>query len=209
MRAPVEDRRLACPDRRGRLSSTLPELFDERLFRELRHPPLLRDAAERFHKRQTHDRVGDAGRDARRARPPVDPAHRVGRRWSQSSLVVMRQKFGFVRCDVDAGRAVALATFACEAKIQCIFYRFISPALRDRLAVEHLEQQSRTASRRMLFLASDLNTWVVGHTLITDGGTLAAGGWYRTPKRWTNQPLLTQYIEEAPALHEARPPSDQ
>jgi NAD(P)-dependent dehydrogenase (short-subunit alcohol dehydrogenase family) len=60
-------------------------------------------------------------------------------------------------------------------------------------------------AKAVLFLASDLNTWVVGHTLVADGGTLAAGGWYRTPKRWTNQPLLTQYIEKDPGINERRP----
>jgi NAD(P)-dependent dehydrogenase (short-subunit alcohol dehydrogenase family) len=60
-------------------------------------------------------------------------------------------------------------------------------------------------AKAVLFLASDLNTWVVGHTLVTDGGTLAAGGWFRTPKRWTNQPLLTQYIEGDPKINERRP----
>jgi NAD(P)-dependent dehydrogenase (short-subunit alcohol dehydrogenase family) len=64
-------------------------------------------------------------------------------------------------------------------------------------------------AKAALFLASDLNTWAVGHTLITDGGTLAAGGWFRTPKRWTNQPLLTQYIEKDPAINERRPPMVQ
>jgi len=64
-------------------------------------------------------------------------------------------------------------------------------------------------AKAVLFLASDLNTWVVGHTLVTDGGTLAAGGWFRTPKRWTNQPLLTQYIEQDPELNEKRPPMVQ
>lgn len=57
-----------------------------------------------------------------------------------------------------------------------------------------------------LFLASDLADWVVGSTLLADGGTLAAGGWYRTPERWTNQPLLLQYFEDG-AANAARPPS--
>lgn len=56
-----------------------------------------------------------------------------------------------------------------------------------------------------VFLASPLNTWVVGQTVAADGGTLAAGGWYRTPVRWTNQPLLAQYLED-PAVNAARPP---
>lgn len=57
-----------------------------------------------------------------------------------------------------------------------------------------------------LFLASDLADWVVGSTLVADGGTLAAGGWYRTPERWTNQPLMVQYFEDAEA-NATRPPS--
>ena len=50
-----------------------------------------------------------------------------------------------------------------------------------------------------LFLASDLADWIVGHTIVADGGTLAAGGWFRTPERWTNSPLLVQYFQDAEA----------
>lgn len=69
--------------------------------------------------------------------------------------------------------------------------------------------EAMDVAKAVLFLASDLNTWVVGHTLVTDGGTLAAGGWFRTPVRWTNQPLLTQYIEGDPEINLARPPMVQ
>ncbi|MBL7499764.1 SDR family oxidoreductase [Frankia sp. CNm7] len=45
----------------------------------------------------------------------------------------------------------------------------------------------------ILFLASDLASFVVGHTIPTDGGTGAAGGWYPSTKRpgrsWTNRPM--------------------
>jgi 2-hydroxycyclohexanecarboxyl-CoA dehydrogenase len=61
-------------------------------------------------------------------------------------------------------------------------------------------------AKAALFLASDMNTWVVGQTLVADGGTLSAGGWYRTPKRWTNQPVLVQYVEDDPAINDSRPP---
>lgn len=57
-----------------------------------------------------------------------------------------------------------------------------------------------------LFLASDLADWMVGSTLVADGGTVAAGGWYRTPERWTTQPLLHQYFED-PEANLARPRS--
>jgi NAD(P)-dependent dehydrogenase (short-subunit alcohol dehydrogenase family) len=42
----------------------------------------------------------------------------------------------------------------------------------------------------VLFLASDLARFVTGHTLPTEGGTLAGGGWFRIPgtRRWTNRP---------------------
>ncbi|MCW2596929.1 MAG: family NAD(P)-dependent oxidoreductase [Jatrophihabitans sp.] len=55
-----------------------------------------------------------------------------------------------------------------------------------------------------VFLAGPMNTWVVGDTVTADGGTLSAGGWFRTPARWTNQPLLVQYLED-PAANEVRP----
>ncbi len=42
----------------------------------------------------------------------------------------------------------------------------------------------------VLFLASDLSRFVTGHVIPTDGGTLVAGGWFRTSERgrWTNRP---------------------
>jgi NAD(P)-dependent dehydrogenase (short-subunit alcohol dehydrogenase family) len=43
----------------------------------------------------------------------------------------------------------------------------------------------------VLFLASDLARFVTGHTIPTDGGTGAAGGWFRSRRsgRWTNRPI--------------------
>jgi len=42
----------------------------------------------------------------------------------------------------------------------------------------------------VLFLASDLSRFVTGHVIPTDGGTVVAGGWFRTvtKRRWTNRP---------------------
>jgi 2-hydroxycyclohexanecarboxyl-CoA dehydrogenase len=48
-------------------------------------------------------------------------------------------------------------------------------------------------ARVLLFLASDLSAFVTGHTIPTDGGTGAGGGWFRTTTRrgssWTNRPV--------------------
>lgn len=45
----------------------------------------------------------------------------------------------------------------------------------------------------ILFLACDLSSFVTGHTIPTDGGTGAAGGWFRSARRpgreWTNRPV--------------------
>jgi len=41
-----------------------------------------------------------------------------------------------------------------------------------------------------LFLASDLSAFVTGTTVSADGGSRAAGGWFRTPAGgWTNRPI--------------------
>lgn len=48
-------------------------------------------------------------------------------------------------------------------------------------------------ARVILFLASDMSGFVTGHTIPTDGGTGAAGGWFRSSSRpgrnWTNRPI--------------------
>jgi NAD(P)-dependent dehydrogenase (short-subunit alcohol dehydrogenase family) len=48
-------------------------------------------------------------------------------------------------------------------------------------------------ARVILFLASELSGFVTGHTIPTDGGTGAAGGWFRSSRRpgreWTNRPI--------------------
>jgi NAD(P)-dependent dehydrogenase (short-subunit alcohol dehydrogenase family) len=59
----------------------------------------------------------------------------------------------------------------------------------------------------VLFLCSELSGWIVGQTIAADGGTLSAGGWYPTPTRWTNSPLLHQYYDDDPATNEDRPPT--
>jgi NAD(P)-dependent dehydrogenase (short-subunit alcohol dehydrogenase family) len=43
-----------------------------------------------------------------------------------------------------------------------------------------------------LFLASELAAFVTGTTVHADGGSLAAGGWFRRPDgTWTNRPIVS------------------
>ncbi|RFZ47060.1 4-formylbenzenesulfonate dehydrogenase TsaC1/TsaC2 [Mycobacterium marinum] len=48
-------------------------------------------------------------------------------------------------------------------------------------------------ARVILFLACELSAFVTGHTIPADGGTAAAGGWFRSSRRpdreWTNRPI--------------------
>ncbi len=68
--------------------------------------------------------------------------------------------------------------------------------------------QGSDVAALVLFLASELGSWVVGQSIAADGGCLAAGGWYRTPTRWVNSPLLVQYFEDDPeAAGATRPPT--
>ena len=67
---------------------------------------------------------------------------------------------------------------------QSDFLRFDPPELADKwasfLPVGRMGQPIDQA-RVLLFLASDLSDFLVGHTIPTDGGTGAAGGWF--PRR--------------------------
>ena len=70
----------------------------------------------------------------------------------------MREKFGFVGGDVDADRAVALASFAGEAEVERLFDFFAAPAVADdRIfscwSLRHLpEQVSAAAGGVFLFV---------------------------------------------------------
>jgi NAD(P)-dependent dehydrogenase (short-subunit alcohol dehydrogenase family) len=55
-------------------------------------------------------------------------------------------------------------------------------------------------ARVVLFLASELSGFVTGHSIPTDGGTGAAGGWFRATSasgrtRWTNRPDAATWPE--------------
>jgi NAD(P)-dependent dehydrogenase (short-subunit alcohol dehydrogenase family) len=79
---------------------------------------------------------------------------------------------------------------------QSDFVRFDPPELADKwatfLPIGRMGQPVDQA-RVLLFLASELSDFLVGHTIPTDGGTGAAGGWFPSKRRkgrsWTNRPF--------------------
>ncbi len=106
----------------------------------------------------------------------------------------------FTRClGVEvAGKGVkvnGIAPDLTQSK-QSDFERFDPPELRDKwpafLPVGRMGEPLDQA-RVLLFLATELSDFLVGHTIPTDGGTGAAGGWFPSSRRrgrsWTNRPF--------------------
>ena len=105
----------------------------------------------------------------------------------------------FTRClGVElAGKGIKVNGIAPDLtqSVQCDFERD-PPELRDKwatfLPVGRVGQPLDQA-RVLLFLASELSDFLVGHTIPTDGGTGAAGGWFPSTRRrgrsWTNRPF--------------------
>ena len=149
-----------------RLNGASPsKLRHERLSRIARHLALRRDAEQRL--RQRHHQICRARRERCQSRPSMDPSHGVRSDGAQSCRVVVRQKLGLVRRHVDVDRAVALASLAGEAQIECVFDRLVAPACRNLLTFEHLEEQTGPASRGVLLLAR-------GHEARAHGATFHA-----------------------------------
>jgi NAD(P)-dependent dehydrogenase (short-subunit alcohol dehydrogenase family) len=77
--------------------------------------------------------------------------------------------------------------------LQVDYETMVPPELRDRwpiwVPVGRVGLPADNADV-VLFLASDLSRFVTGHVIPTDGGTVVAGGWFRTVEkgRWTNRP---------------------
>ena len=76
--------------------------------------------------------------------------------------------------------------------IQVDYDALVPENLRDRwprwVPVGRMGQPEDNADV-VLFLVSDLARFVTGHVVPTDGGTVLAGGWFRTERgRWTNRP---------------------
>jgi len=97
-----------------------------------------------------------------------------------------------------AGQGVKVNGIAPDLTIsrQSDFERFDPPEWKDKwptfLPVGRMGQPIDEA-RVLLFLATEQSDFLVGHTIPTDGGTGAAGGWFPSTKRpgrsWTNRPF--------------------
>ena len=106
---------------------------------------------------------------------------------------------GFTRSlAVDVGnagvRVNAIAPDLVES-LQVPYSKWVAPEDADRIPSWVPVGRFGTAedvAGVALFLASDLSAFVTGTTIHADGGSLAAGGWFRRPDdSWTNRPTIT------------------
>jgi NAD(P)-dependent dehydrogenase (short-subunit alcohol dehydrogenase family) len=121
---------------------------------------------------------------------PVDPVY-----GALKAAVVQ-----FTRCvGVDvAGRGVRVNGIAPDLTdtVQSNFSEWDRPEVAERwenyLPLGRMGEPVDQA-RTVLYLASELASFVVGQTINTDGGTAEAAGWYRSDRRpgrrWTNRPF--------------------
>ncbi len=93
-----------------------------------------------------------AGRHARRPGQEPQGIHRPG---AQPAGVVVVEELGLVGGHVHLGRAVDGAALAREAQVQRIAHVAAAPGGRGRLALEHLDEQLRAATRRVPLVARD------------------------------------------------------
>jgi 2-hydroxycyclohexanecarboxyl-CoA dehydrogenase len=105
---------------------------------------------------------------------------------------------GFTRSlAVDLGnsgvRVNAIAPDLTES-LQVRYSEWVPPEQQDRIPAWVPVGRFGTAddvAGVALFLASDLSAFVTGTTVHADGGSLAAGGWFRRPDgTWTNRPIV-------------------
>src|ERR1051325_6243425 len=97
--------------------------------------------------------VGGARRETGETRPVMNQSEGVGVARPEPASVVMRQKLRLVSRDIHVHRAIAFATFAREAQIERFLHFFVVPAIADRVALKHLEQQMRAPASAVHFLA--------------------------------------------------------
>ncbi len=92
----------------------------------------------------------------------------------------------------DGVRVNAIAPDLTET-IQVPYSRWVPPEQRDMIPTWVPVGRFGTPddiAGVAVFLASDLSAFVTGTTVHADGGSLAAGGWFRTKRGgWTNRPV--------------------
>ena len=64
--------------------------------------------------------------------------------------MIVREKFGLVRGQINAHRAVALAALAGEAEVERLFHVLVAPAVADHVALGHLPEQVGAAAGGVL-----------------------------------------------------------
>ena len=141
----------------SRISPKKPAL--ERRHREGRHPALwcdsdypLREIAEA---RRLGEKVGEPGRPTGEAGPQEDEAECISHQRSRPSRVVVRQELRFVGRHIHIHRALTLAGFTGQTEVERFFDGVVPPAGADGIALQHLEQQPCSSSRRVPLLAGD------------------------------------------------------
>ena len=82
----------------------------------------------------------------------MDEPHRVSVPRAQPTLVVVGKELGLIGGHVHVDRALALATLARKAKVERLLHAPVAPAVAQRFALQHLEEQVRSAARGMHLL---------------------------------------------------------
>src|SRR5688500_14986713 len=122
--------------------------------------------------------VHESRRDRRRGGPPIEMAEQMGAEWPEASFIVVSEKLRLVRGHVHADRAFRLARLARQAEVERVLDLVALPAIGDRLAAQHFEEQMGAATGRVLLVAR-------GHVTRTHGAFagLAAFADADAPKR--------------------------
>ena len=70
-------------------------------------------------------------------RPAVDVGECIVFQRPRTLIIIVRKKFGLVGCHIDRDWAIALASFAGEAKIERRFDVLVAPSVANDIALHH------------------------------------------------------------------------
>ena len=145
------------PPGRVHRPAALAEPLLQRQRRELRHRTLLRHPRgeleclrERWRAR---DEVDEPGRPRREPGDLVDQPERVRVTRAKLVLPALVEELRLVGRHVDIDGAVVRAALACKAEVERLHHLVRLPAGGDDLALQHLEQEPRTAAGGVHLLA--------------------------------------------------------